>query len=140
MQTSPPNRMVSNRPAYPAAPSTSGKRTSDGLLKLPAPEAAANRLVGFLITTAEDKLDVSRVKALSSKVPAFMATSTGNMERLCLRHCLKGWACGFGASCKFAHPTSITSIDRPTRDTLTNWVNLTDGISFLQGQAPTGTP
>ena len=139
------------RSSYETPPAT-GKRTAEGQRKPPgstpsattsaaAAAAAASRLVGFL--TVPDTVNADDIKALSGKVPAFLPAPNGGTgkERLCLRHCIKGWACGYGTNCKFPHPNSFRSIDRANQDKLAQWVRASDNIlDFVAGEGPSGTP
>jgi hypothetical protein len=100
---------------------------------------AANRLVGFLVP-ADDNVDTKVIKDLAGKCPPFMTTPSGSKERLCLRHCLKGWACGFGNRCLSTHPDSFEFIDPANQEKLAEWVKSTPSINFLPGQGPRGTP
>jgi hypothetical protein len=86
--------------------------------------------------TTEDE-----IKALSGKVPVFLAAPNGGKEHLCLRQCIKGWHCGYGTNCKFPHPNSFSSIDRANQNKLTQWVCASNNIlDFVTGEGPSGTP
>jgi hypothetical protein len=139
------------RSSYETPPAT-GKRKAEGQRKPPgsspsattsaaAAAAAASKLVGFL-TVPEGTL-VDEIKALSGKVQAFLPAPNGGTgkERLCLRHCIRGWPCGYGTKCKFPHPNSFSSIDRANQDKLTQWVRASNNIlDFVAGECPSGTP
>jgi hypothetical protein len=97
------------------------------------------QLVGFLTVPAGTTAD--EIKALSGKVPAFLPAPNVGKERLCLRHCIRGWSCGYGTNCKFPHPNSFSSIDRANQDKLTQWVRASNNIlDFVAGEGPSGTP
>jgi hypothetical protein len=136
---SPASKPNSARVSYPATPPATGKRAADGSKKSPAVDLAASRRAGFLVP-ADDNLDTKVVRDLAGQCPAFMTTPSGSKERLCLRHCLKGWACGYGQRCHSPHPDSFESIDPTNQEKLAEWVKNTPSIKFLPGQGPRGTP
>jgi hypothetical protein len=69
-------------------------------------------------------------------VPRVHTNPKGDLERLCLRHCIKGWGCGYGAGCTHPHPTTFSSIDRVNQEKLAQWVRTTEDIKFLPGEGP----
>jgi hypothetical protein len=133
------------RSSFETPPAT-GKCTAEGQRKPPgsspsatATAAAANKLVVFLTVPAGTTAD--EIKALSGKVTAFLPAPNSGKERLCLRHCIRGWSCGYGTNCKFPHPNSFSSIDRANQDKLTQWVRASNNIlDFVAGEGPSGTP